>query len=487
MRTVTNRGLILFITIWLAAIIAPAAKVSAASDPRFFGTYCGEYRHTETFNYPCFPLFPWWICQTTYHVDLVFEVYADYRETNLGTGLVSGHGSATVKSHNMPAGHAEDYGIQAGSRMPFVFGGRVDSYGEVKGSFLTPKRESTTGLATLSSDGLELELVGLDRKVELGKDRCGNSAPTAEIETPAEISIPYGHFGILLAHYVDEEDGASIPDERLVWTSDQEDGVVGNGTLLDTSRLSPGRHNITFTATDSGGLSGYDTEIINIENDIPAPVIVLPERDHSGCEGRVSFEGYANDDQGNITGNALQWTATTGAREIFLGTGIKGGAYLKAGNYTIRFTAHDGVSSGYDEVSITLNRCEDGEPWVEITEPLPRSAPVTGWPSYYTTTYSEVATDTSEQNPYCVWLRAKAGGPNNTAYTGPPLVWTDQPQGLYAPRNLGTGDEIYACNFPAPEGEGDLLHTISVRAGTARAEINIIVIGPGAGGVGGLY
>lgn len=491
MRTVTNRGLILFITVWLVAVMAPVAKVSAASDPRFFGTYCGEYRHTDTFNYPCFPLFPWLMCQTTYHVDLAFEVHSDYRETLLGTGLVNGHGSATVKSHNLPAGRAEEYGVQVGSRMPFVFGGRVDSYGELEGSVLTPGREPTTGSATLSADGLELELVGLDRTVEVSKDRCGNSAPTTEIETPVETSIPYGHYGMLLARYGDEEDDASIPDERLVWTSDQEEGVVDNGTLMNTSRLSPGRHAITFTATDSGGLSGSDTEVITVENNVPAPVIETPKSDDEPpCEGSIiKFSGYANDDQGNLTGDALVWTATAGNRQTTLGTGTLVTAPLEAGSYAIRLTANDGISSGYDEVAITVKQSE-GEvcgPTVIILEPDDRTAPVTGWPSYYNYSHSEVAAEADEQNPFCVWLRAEARGPNNIAYTGPPLVWTDHPQGLFAPRPLGTGDEIYACNFPAPEGEGDLLHTISVRAGTARDQVNITVIGPGAGGVGGVY
>jgi hypothetical protein len=434
-------------------------------------------------------LFPWWICDTTYHVDLALEVHADYRETRLGNGLINGHGSAVVESHNLPAGRAEKYGVQVGNSLPFVFAGRVAAYGEVEGSAVAPGREPSVGSARLSANGLALELVGLDRTVQVRKDLCGNRAPTVKIHALQAESMPYGQFNMVSADYEDTED-ESIPNERLVWTSDQEEDEVDNGSYMDTSDLSPGRHTITFTATDSGGLSGSDRVVIAIENDVPAPVIEEPARDSDNhCQGQdITFRGYANDDQGNLTGDELIWTAIAETRQTDLGTGDLVLAPLAAGSYRIRLTANDGVASGWDEVGITVkSRCEEGETKVTITYPEHRSAPVTGWPSYYT--HPEVAPDPDDQNPFCVWLRARARGPTNTPYTGPDLVWTDEPQGVFSSRNLGTGNEVYACHFPAPEGEGDLMHTITVRApGTdASDSIDIVVIGPGAGGVGGVY
>ena len=56
-------------------------NVQAASDPRFFGSYCGTYRENLS---------------RRNHIDFSIETHADYSESHLGTGLVVGKGKAVV-------------------------------------------------------------------------------------------------------------------------------------------------------------------------------------------------------------------------------------------------------------------------------------------------------------------------------------------------------------------------------------------------------
>lgn len=114
--------------------------------------------------------------------------------------------------------------------------------------------DPNTGALALSSDGLALTINARGKSIVLRKDACGNSPPRVSINLPRDGDvIPFGSMQQFSATATDAED-ASFPAERLRFVSDR-DGLVGNGRLVFSNRLSPGAHAITFSATDSGRLT----------------------------------------------------------------------------------------------------------------------------------------------------------------------------------------------------------------------------------------
>jgi hypothetical protein len=80
-----------------------------------------------------------------------------------------------------------------------------------------------------------------------------NHAPSVEILSPRTGDVfRAGVWPILTGAGYDAEDG-ELPATSLVWQSNL-DGTLGTGEILEAA-LSPGTHLITFTATDSNGLS----------------------------------------------------------------------------------------------------------------------------------------------------------------------------------------------------------------------------------------
>ena len=63
---------------------------------------------------------------------------------------------------------------------------------------------------------------------------------------------------VLSGQAYDLLDGTIYGEARLVWSSDL-DGKVGRGNLVFAGSLTPGRHTITLTATNSRGLASAAT------------------------------------------------------------------------------------------------------------------------------------------------------------------------------------------------------------------------------------
>lgn len=97
----------------------------------------------------------------------------------------------------------------------------------------------------------------------------GGNAPFVEIYHPdAGFSFLQGATVVLHSSGWDLED-FSIDGSSIEWSSDL-DGVLGTGRRLGVNDLSPGAHDISVTATDSGGLMTSRTHAITVTpRDLP--------------------------------------------------------------------------------------------------------------------------------------------------------------------------------------------------------------------------
>jgi hypothetical protein len=94
---------------------------------------------------------------------------------------------------------------------------------------------------------------------------------------PAEgLVFPLNSVVNLLGSATDEEDGPIGPD-RLVWSSDL-DGDLGQGPSLQVRTLSPGRHTLSLTATDSSGNSASSQVHIAIDSSVVRWLPTGPEQ-----------------------------------------------------------------------------------------------------------------------------------------------------------------------------------------------------------------
>jgi hypothetical protein len=90
-----------------------------------------------------------------------------------------------------------------------------------------------------------------------------NTAPTVTITAPANnSSFTSGTSVTFSGTASDTQDGNLTAN--LVWTSNLQQGTIGNGGSFSTSTLSVGSHTITASVTDSGGLSGNASRQITI-------------------------------------------------------------------------------------------------------------------------------------------------------------------------------------------------------------------------------
>ena len=98
----------------------------------------------------------------------------------------------------------------------------------------------------LASDGVNTGQADAGPFAVTGKE------PTVLINSPVDgATYAPGQTVMLVGDGFDLEDG-SLPDGRLIWTSDR-DGVLGVGRTVERADLSKGTHTITLTAGDSQG------------------------------------------------------------------------------------------------------------------------------------------------------------------------------------------------------------------------------------------
>ena len=136
--------------------------------------------------------------------------------------------------------------------------------------------------------------------------------------------------------------------------------------------MPPGNHNITFTATDHGGLTSTASVQVTVVNKPPnEPFINSPPAAASVTAGcNIIFSGGAYDQEDTfITGTGLVWSSNI---DGIIGTGAELKDKLTTpGTHLVRLTAIDSVGeSSFKEHTINVNPSTDGcPPTVKIVSP----------------------------------------------------------------------------------------------------------------------
>lgn len=330
-------------SIFLLSCFSASASY-AVTDARFFGTYCGSASIHECVHYKvCF--FLGWPCFSRTRCGDVaisnIRVQVEHRESAARSGLIEGTGTANAR----------------GVDFDFGFGGKVLGEGLARGAAAGNFFPPSTGRIELSSDGLAITVKARGESLTIRKDACGNNRPEVAITGPSDgVVFEYGDIGNVFNARVTSDEDAAFPQERMVFASDR-DGVLHGAThfgdrsmVLFDNGLSPGNHEITFSATDSGGLTGSASINVTITDSPPdVPVIIQPlVTDTIVATGDIAFEGKGYDsEEGFLKDESLIWSVSrAGGPFSILGSG----QYLKEsidspGEYVVRLTAIDSQGS----------------------------------------------------------------------------------------------------------------------------------------------
>ena len=89
-----------------------------------------------------------------------------------------------------------------------------------------------------------------------------NYKPVSRINPPTQIAFAEGCPVVITGNGTDIEDG-ELSEDALTWTSSI-DGLIGSGSMLNTTNLSIGNHTIVLTVIDSNGAMSMDSIEIRI-------------------------------------------------------------------------------------------------------------------------------------------------------------------------------------------------------------------------------
>ncbi len=234
----------------------------------------------------------------------------------------------------------------------------------------TNNPDSTVPRRIDAYEAVKAALPNAPPEVTVGVDP-GESCPGRPDEICASrgVNLTFG------ASVLDREDGRNV---SLTWASDI-DGDLGIGRSFVKNDLSFGTHRITATATDTEGVHGYATIIVNILND-QAPVVTINQpidRAVFTQASDISLAGSSHD-QNNPPGFSLSdaevsWQLDGSLTEFASGHNATIAAgILGPGVHTLRFRGFDGSHSGTDLISIWIQRFGPpiGQPpSVSITSP----------------------------------------------------------------------------------------------------------------------
>jgi hypothetical protein len=332
------------------------------------------------------------VCKTKNIKDIKLKL--NYTDTVKGA-LVYGDGKGTLD----------------GNDLHFVISGVVVQHGKIRGTATVAGLDPYAGSATLSDDGLVLTIRAYGEKVTLRKTRCGNKPPQVRITAFPSIPMRYGRTYFFTGEVTDAEDlptpASTFAPERLAWTPDNawwQLQKYPSGLTAWTNTLSPGNHTITFSATDSGGLTSKASVQVTVTNEPPrTPVIFLPQAGYTtGAGCAINFLGRALDlEDGEIFGSKLVWSSNVDG-VIGYGKVVNHGLDTP-GNHTIRLTATDRLGlSAFVETTINVQPSNVGcSPLARIHTPQYETSNV---PSGEKITFIGIAEDT-EDTPDALQLK----------------------------------------------------------------------------------
>ncbi len=244
------------LAVLLIILLTSSAGGDGATDPRFFGTYCGDDT-VQACGKWC--LTPWGPCFKKCR-DVAIEdlrVSVEHREM-AGRGTILGTGTATID----------------GKVLKLNVSAVVVAHGHAKGVVASNRFDAQSGLAELASDGINLTVSAMDQSIQLSKANCGNLPPSVSISAPPNNSNVVFHAPTLFRGEVKDDLDSSLPPERMHFDSDRDGpltGVVDPKPLsleITSSALSAGVHHVTFSATDSGGLTSSTSITVTVADQL---------------------------------------------------------------------------------------------------------------------------------------------------------------------------------------------------------------------------
>jgi hypothetical protein len=151
----------------------------------------------------------------------------------------------------------------------------------------------------------------------------------------------------------DAEDGDL--SATLQWGSDV-DGNLGSGSSVSAT-LSAGAHVVTASASDSGGLSGDDTILIQV-NDPNANSAAIAHFAYDCNATSCQFDGGASSDvEDKDSALTFVWTFGDGSSTSLQGTSSVSHDYASQGHYTVELVVVDTANeSGSASASIQVKR-----------------------------------------------------------------------------------------------------------------------------------
>jgi hypothetical protein len=386
--------------------------ITGPTDQRFFGTFCQPEPKKFCKSIPLYPDPCVTLRDTFVRMDHI---------TMTDGGLLQGAGRFVLD----------------GDQGRLVLAGSILERGRARIAVTAPGLGDKLGRATLSGDGLQLTASVQSRSVVLRKDACGNRPPAVTLTAPFGPTFPFGQ-SIMLAGQIDDED-TDFPPERLVYTSDRQGFIAGTrmagGRTLFTTALQPGAHVVTFTVTDSGGLTRQASLNLTVVNRPPeTPRIFLPAVDGATlvAGAPVLLQGTAFDpEMGMLSGAALSWTAqlAPGGAFVPLGSGSELGTIFAApaDPVRIRLTATDGTGTSQAERQVrVVPSTGNAPPVVVIQEPDRRASNaaiaaifIAGQPSHLVAAASDV--ESAGPDLQLRWEFAALQGPGGAPDPAPPV------------------------------------------------------------------
>ena len=259
----------------LMLLLTASLDSSGATDPRFFGTYCGDDTVKACGKW-C--LTPWGPCFTRCR-DVAIEdvrVSVEYKDM-AGRGTILGIGTATVD----------------GKPLKLNVSAVVVGYGQAKGVVASNRFDAKSGMAQLAGDGVNLTVSAMDQSIHLSKANCGNVAPSVGISAPPNNSNVVLQAPTLFRGDITDDHDTSFPPERMSFVSDRDGPLTGTVNAkplsleITSSTLSAGVHHVTFAATDSGGLTSNASITVTVADPLHyAAKFVCGKPDESAAPGR---------------------------------------------------------------------------------------------------------------------------------------------------------------------------------------------------------